>query len=89
MKLFMCVLATGARIGEVLALRWVDVALDADRPNLTINATIETEPSKGTYRKASPKSDSSVRAVVLPGFAIAVLRRRSAAARASSYAAVS
>lgn len=74
-------LATGARIGEVLALRWADVALDADRPNLTVTGTIKTEPSKGTYRKASPKSDSSVRTVVLPDFATAMLRRRQAAAR--------
>jgi integrase len=74
-------LATGARIGELLALRWADVALDADRPNLTINGTIKTEPSKGTYRKASPKSDSSASTVVLPDFATMVLRRRRAAAR--------
>ncbi len=74
-------LATGARIGEILALRWVDVTLDADRPNLTINGTVKTEPGKGTYRKASPKSDSSVRTVVLPDFAMAVLRRRRLAAR--------
>ena len=74
-------LATGARIGEILALRWVDVTLDADRPNLTINGTVKTEPGKGTYRKASPKSDSSVRTVVLPDFAMAVLRRRRSAAR--------
>ena len=74
-------LATGARIGEVLALRWADVALDSDRPNLTINGTIKTEPGKGTYLKTSPKSDSSVRTVVLPDFATAVLRRRQAAAR--------
>ncbi len=54
-------LATGARIGEVLALRWVDVALDAARPNLTINGTIKTEPGRGTYRKQGPKSDASGR----------------------------
>jgi len=74
-------LATGARIGEILAVRWVDVALDATRPSLTINGTIKTEPGKGTYRKASPKSDATVRTVVLPDFAIAVLKRRQAAAR--------
>lgn len=74
-------LATGARIGEVLALRWIDVALDADRQNLTINGTIKTEPGKGTYRKPSPKSDSSVRTVVLPDFAVEVLRRRRAVGR--------
>ena len=28
-------LATGARLGEVLALRWADMALGADCPNLT------------------------------------------------------
>jgi integrase len=69
-------LATGARIGEILAVRWADVALDATRPTLTINGTIKTEPGKGTYRKASPKSDASVRTVVLPDFAIALLKRR-------------
>jgi len=72
-------LATGARIGEILALRWTDVALDATRPNLTINGTIKTEPGKGTYRKASPKSDASVRTVVLPDFAVTAMKRRRAA----------
>jgi integrase len=76
-------LATGARIGEILALRWADVALDATRPNLSIYGTIKTEPGRGTYRKASPKSDSSVRTVVLPDFAVAVLKRRRAAAAAN------
>jgi integrase len=42
-------LATGARIGEVLALRWRDVDLEAS--TVEINATIKTEPGKGTYRK--------------------------------------
>lgn len=69
-------LATGARIGEILALRWADIDLDAPRPAVTINGTIKTEPGKGTYRKASPKSDASVRTVALPGFAVAMLRRR-------------
>jgi len=81
-------LATGARIGEILALRWTDVALDASRPNLTINGTIKTEPGKGTYRKASPKSDSSVRTVALPGFAVEVLQRRRATNKESSNDAV-
>jgi len=69
-------LATGARIGEILALRWIDIALDAARPAVAINGTIKTEPGKGTYRKASPKSDSSVRTVALPDFAVAMLKRR-------------
>jgi integrase len=69
-------LATGARIGEVLALRWRDVDLDGARPNLTINGTIKTEPGKGTYRKPSPKSDAGFRTVALPDFAVSALRRR-------------
>ncbi|UUZ61787.1 site-specific integrase [Nocardioides sp. B-3] len=71
-------LATGARIGEIPALRWVDIELDAGRPILTISGTIKSEPGRGTYRKPTPKSDSSVRTIVLPGFAVAVLRRRKA-----------
>lgn len=69
-------LATGARIGEILALRWSDIELDAARPVLTINGTIKTEPGKGTYRKARPTSDASVRTVALPSFAVTMLERR-------------
>ncbi|HYH73879.1 MAG TPA: tyrosine-type recombinase/integrase [Nocardioides sp.] len=49
---------------------------------------MKTEPGKGTYRKASPKSNASVRTVVLSGFAMAVLRRRRPAARDSPIDAV-
>jgi len=69
-------LATGARIGEVLALRWADVELDGERPRLTISGTIKTESGRGTYRKASPKSDTSRRTIVLPPFAVEVLHTR-------------
>lgn len=63
-------LATGARIGEVLALRWRDVDLRAR--TLELNATIKTESGKGTYRK----SLSRPRLVALPEFAAFVLDRR-------------
>ena len=81
-------LATGGRIGEILAVRWEDVELDANRPNLTISGTIKTEPGKGTYRKPSPKSDASERTVVLPHFAVAVLRRRQAVTKENPHDAV-
>ncbi len=68
-------LATGARIGEVLALRWSDV--DLNTKTVEINATIKTETGKGTYRK----SLSATRTVVLPEFAVAVLLRRQDSAR--------
>ena len=63
-------LGTGARIGEVLALRWRDVDLAA--ASVVINGTIKTETAKGTYRKTLETS----RIVVLPAFAVAVLRTR-------------
>jgi integrase len=44
------ILATGARIGEVLALRWSDI--DLVTKTVVVNATIKTETAKGTYRKA-------------------------------------
>ena len=69
-------LATGCRIGEVLALRWSALDLDGDLPVLTVSGTIKTEKGKGTYRKPTPKSDSSRRTVVLPRFAVELLRVR-------------
>jgi integrase len=66
-------LATGARIGEVLALRWADIDLEARV--IGINATIKTETGIGTYRKPL----SRPRMVTLPESAVSVLmtRRRS------------
>jgi integrase len=68
-------LATGARIGEVLAIRWSDVELE--RGQARINATVKTEPGRGTHRK--PLSNG--RTVRLPEFAVEVLRRRLAERR--------
>jgi integrase len=61
---------TGARIGEVLALRWRDIDLGARI--VEINATIKTESGIGTYRK----SLSRPRTVALPEFAALILEAR-------------
>lgn len=63
-------IATGARIGEVLALRWGDIDLGARR--LLICGTIKTETGKGTYWKPLPVP----RVVILPGCAMQVLCQR-------------
>jgi integrase len=63
-------LATGARIGEALALRWRDIDLRAR--TVEINATIKTERGFGTHRKALAHS----RLVALPESALLVLGRR-------------
>ena len=63
-------LATGARIGEVLALRWRDV--DFNARTVEVNATIKTETGQGTYRK--PLGEA--RLLHLSEFATAVLNMR-------------
>ncbi|GAB3201231.1 hypothetical protein GCM10027062_22880 [Nocardioides hungaricus] len=63
-------LATGARIGEVLALRWRDIDLGARV--VEINATIKTESGVGTYRKPIARP----RLVALPESAAMMLQTR-------------
>lgn len=64
-------IGTGARIGEVLAIREQDCDLAADPPTVTITGTVV-----GGTRKPAPKTDYSYRALVLPSFAAAALRRQ-------------
>jgi integrase len=63
-------LATGARIGEVLALRWADIDLGARV--IDVNATIKTESGIGTYRKTLARP----RLVALPEWAVVILQGR-------------
>lgn len=81
-------LATGCRIGEVLAIRWTDIDLSATPPTVSISGTIKTETGKGTYRKPKPKSDASKRTIALPPFAVDVLMRRRVEQRSNHYNAV-
>lgn len=64
-------LGTGARIGEILAIREVDLALGADPPTVAITGTIVEN-----RRQPKPKSDASWRTLVLPAFAVASIRRQ-------------
>jgi integrase len=64
------ILATAARIGEVLALRWADI--DFGAKVIELNATIKTESGVGTYRKALPRP----RLVTLPEPAALILQAR-------------
>ncbi len=69
-------LATGARIGEILALRWEDLDLAAERPTLTICGTIVYLKGKGFFRQEWTKTDAGFRTVVLPRFAVGMLMDR-------------
>ncbi|MEN3611004.1 site-specific integrase [Plantactinospora sp. ZYX-F-223] len=69
-------LATGARIGEILALRWEDLDLTTEHPTLTISGTIVYLKRKGFFRQDWTKSDAGHRAMVLPRFAVGMLMAR-------------
>lgn len=81
-------LATGCRIGEVLAIRWSDIDFAATPPTVSISGTIKTETGKGTYRKPKPKTDASQRSIAIPPFAVGVLMRRRIEQPANLYNAV-
>ncbi|WP_433615302.1 tyrosine-type recombinase/integrase [Dactylosporangium sp. CA-139114] len=81
-------LATGARIGEVLALRWGDLDLGAERPTVTISGTLIYLKGQGIVRQEWTKSDAGYRTLVLPSFAVGVLLTRKVAAVDSSIDAV-
>jgi integrase len=63
-------LATGARRGEILALRWRNVDLD----RATVRIVESLEQTKAGLRAKAPKSEK-VRAITLPAFAVDELRR--------------
>ncbi|GGQ43021.1 tyrosine-type recombinase/integrase [Couchioplanes azureus] len=76
-------LATGARIGEILALRWEDLDLADERPTLTICGTIVYVKGKGFYRQEWTKTDAGFRSTVLPRFAVGMLMARKLTANAN------
>lgn len=82
-------LATGARIGEVLALRWSDVDLSAEPATLTISGTVVRLPGRmanggGLVRQGRTKTDAGYRVVKLPRFARDTLLRLSVDAKATA-----
>lgn len=75
-------LGTGARIGEVLALRWSDIDLKAEPATVTISGTVVRLPGRmavggGLVRQGRTKTDSGYRTVKLPRFARDTLLRLS------------
>lgn len=69
-------LATARRIGEVLAFRWVDIdGLWDERTIVRVTGTVKKDPGAPACRKPRPKSDAGERGIVLPPFAVDVLRR--------------
>lgn len=76
LDLFDMLLATGARIGEVCALRWQDIDLTGERVTVTISGTVVRTKAAGLVRQAHTKSAAGFRTITLPRFAIDMLMRR-------------
>jgi integrase len=74
-------LATGARIGEVLAIRWKDINLEKTPPTITISGTVIQEKGRGAYRQERPKTRAGYRTVKLPPFAAEMLQQKHLATR--------
>ena len=73
-------LATGLRIGEVLAVRWQDLDLAAAPATLTVSGTIISIKGEGISRKPKPKTEAGWRVLALPKFATDTLLRLQVAA---------
>lgn len=69
-------LGTAMRPGEVLALRPCDID---DRPTgmvVAVTGTVVQHKGSGAIRQERPKSEASIRRILVPEFAAVVLRRR-------------
>lgn len=69
--LYVLAIHTGARLGELLALRWKDVNLD--RASFSIQATLQRTPAG--FEFAPPKSARSRRQIALTPTAVVALRQ--------------
>lgn len=80
-------LATGARIGELLAVRWADV--DLEKGVVLISGTIVLGEDKRLMRQAHPEGSDEWRSLKMPEFAVdALMRRRVAVVDANVHDAV-
>ena len=70
--LFSVVLALGLRRGEALGLQWSDV--DLDKATLTVRHALQRISGQGLVL-TKPKSESSLRTIALPLFAVTALRK--------------
>jgi len=66
--------ATGLRIGEACAVRWIDI--DLDSATVSVHGTVIRLRGAGLIIKPSPKSAAGERILELPQWSVEVLRRR-------------
>lgn len=66
-------LATGCRIGELTALQWDDVNLDAEPATVTVNSTTIYERGRGFIRQPHRKGGAAAITLILPEWARTLL----------------
>lgn len=71
-------IGTGSRIGEVLALRWVDVDVTEAGTRVTIAGTVVEVEGRGVDRQDHTKTDAGHRTVLVPTFAAEAIERQRA-----------
>lgn len=67
---------SGLRVGELLALRWVDVDLSSTPAVLTISGTVKRTSTQGLHRQPETKTQRGYRKIKVPGYVRDVLLRR-------------
>jgi integrase len=82
--LFLMAVLLGLRQGELLALEWDDLNLDADSPSVSIRGTLTDDEA---YRpvKTPPKTASAYRTFGLPFIIVAALIHHRESLRAQGY----
>jgi integrase len=70
--------ATGARISEVLGIRWQDI--DFTAKTVAITGKLNRIPGQGMIRESFTKTEAGMRVLPLPAFAITILMGRQVAA---------
>jgi integrase len=75
--------ATGARISEVLGIRWQDV--DFTAKTVTITGKVNCFPRQGMIRESFTKTAAGLRVLPLPAFAIVMLMGRQVAASGNAH----
>ncbi len=69
-------LGSGLRIGELLAIRVMDLDMTARPALLRVSGTMVEMKGKPPFRQSDPKTESGLRTIALPSFAAAAVRHR-------------
>ena len=67
-------IGTGFRQGELLGITWSNVALDVERPTITVTQTLQRFGSE--LRLVETKTRSSNRTLRIPSFVVDALKRQ-------------